>query len=191
MVDKKNDLYLHNYQKIHYSLQFLCLFYFSSPSICHSDSDLSDGSRKYSPSSETSVETQRACGKRDIIIKHENLHAFIHMQSHTQIGAHAHKLADSAGNWLTHFTNVLPDVLFKVFCHTNKRLIIWTTVSVCIFLHFLCCYRRRKQLFTHQLIHFFPPLFSPPACLSQEASPRRTPLCVTIMASAARRKCSG
>lgn len=115
----------------------------------------------------------------------------IHMQSHTQIGAHAHKLADSAGNWLTHFTNVLPDVLFKVFCHTNKRLIIWTTVSVCIFLHFLCCYRRRKQLFTHQLIHFFPPLFSPPACLSQEASPRRTPLCVTIMASAARRKCSG
>ncbi|XP_077390172.1 capping protein, Arp2/3 and myosin-I linker protein 3-like isoform X3 [Festucalex cinctus] len=33
-----------------------------APSICHSDSDLSDGSRKYSPSSETSVETQRACG---------------------------------------------------------------------------------------------------------------------------------
>ncbi|XP_020348384.1 capping protein, Arp2/3 and myosin-I linker protein 3 isoform X3 [Oncorhynchus kisutch] len=33
-----------------------------SPSICHSDSDLSEGSRKYSPSSETSVETQRACG---------------------------------------------------------------------------------------------------------------------------------
>uniref|UniRef100_A0A8C5ES93 Capping protein, Arp2/3 and myosin-I linker protein 3-like n=1 Tax=Gouania willdenowi TaxID=441366 RepID=A0A8C5ES93_GOUWI len=32
------------------------------PSICHSDSDLSEGSRKYSPSSETSVETQRACG---------------------------------------------------------------------------------------------------------------------------------
>uniref|UniRef100_A0A8B9LBL4 CARMIL C-terminal domain-containing protein n=1 Tax=Astyanax mexicanus TaxID=7994 RepID=A0A8B9LBL4_ASTMX len=34
----------------------------SSPSLCHSDSDLSDGSRKYSPSSDTSVETQRACG---------------------------------------------------------------------------------------------------------------------------------
>lgn len=34
-----------------------------SPSICHSDSDLSEGSRKYSPSSETSLETQRACGK--------------------------------------------------------------------------------------------------------------------------------
>ncbi|XP_077463787.1 capping protein, Arp2/3 and myosin-I linker protein 3-like isoform X1 [Stigmatopora argus] len=33
-----------------------------APSICHSDSDLSDGSRKYSPSSETSVESQRACG---------------------------------------------------------------------------------------------------------------------------------
>uniref|UniRef100_A0A3Q2NNB3 Capping protein, Arp2/3 and myosin-I linker protein 3-like n=1 Tax=Fundulus heteroclitus TaxID=8078 RepID=A0A3Q2NNB3_FUNHE len=33
-----------------------------APSICHSDSDLSDGSRKYSPSSESSVETQRACG---------------------------------------------------------------------------------------------------------------------------------
>ncbi|KAG8003445.1 Capping protein, partial [Nibea albiflora] len=36
--------------------------YSLSPSICHSDSDLSEGSRKYSPSSETSVETQRACG---------------------------------------------------------------------------------------------------------------------------------
>ncbi|KAM6963029.1 capping protein, Arp2/3 and myosin-I linker protein 3-like [Aplochiton taeniatus] len=33
-----------------------------APSICHSDSDLSEGSRKYSPSSETSVETQKACG---------------------------------------------------------------------------------------------------------------------------------
>eukprot|EP00064_Thunnus_orientalis_P005009 superscaffoldBa00000475_g5022 len=33
-----------------------------APSICHSDSDLSEGSRKYSPSSEASVETQRACG---------------------------------------------------------------------------------------------------------------------------------
>uniref|UniRef100_A0AAY4D1R9 Capping protein regulator and myosin 1 linker 3 n=1 Tax=Denticeps clupeoides TaxID=299321 RepID=A0AAY4D1R9_9TELE len=33
-----------------------------APSICQSDSDLSDGSRKYSPSSDTSVETQRACG---------------------------------------------------------------------------------------------------------------------------------
>ncbi|XP_072534764.1 capping protein, Arp2/3 and myosin-I linker protein 3-like isoform X2 [Salminus brasiliensis] len=33
-----------------------------APSLCHSDSDLSDGSRKYSPSSDTSVETQRACG---------------------------------------------------------------------------------------------------------------------------------
>ncbi|KAM4574530.1 capping protein, Arp2/3 and myosin-I linker protein 3-like isoform 2-T2 [Fundulus diaphanus] len=33
-----------------------------APSICHSDSDLSEGSRKYSPSSESSVETQRACG---------------------------------------------------------------------------------------------------------------------------------
>lgn len=40
-------------------LFFLCC----SPSICHSDSDLSEGSRKYSPSSETSLETQRACGK--------------------------------------------------------------------------------------------------------------------------------
>ncbi|KAM9479332.1 capping protein, Arp2/3 and myosin-I linker protein 3-like isoform 2-T2 [Salvelinus alpinus] len=33
-----------------------------APSICHSDSELSEGSRKYSPSSETSMETQRACG---------------------------------------------------------------------------------------------------------------------------------
>ncbi|XP_035385061.1 capping protein, Arp2/3 and myosin-I linker protein 3-like [Electrophorus electricus] len=33
-----------------------------APSLCHSDSELSDGSKKYSPSSDTSVETQRACG---------------------------------------------------------------------------------------------------------------------------------
>lgn len=137
-----------NNQKINDSLQCLCFFYLRSPSICHSDSDLSEGSRKYSPSSETSVETQRACGKRDIIIKHRNLHTCIHVQSHTQTGAHEHKLADSRGSWLTHFANGLPDVLFKVLCHTNKRLIIWTNVSVCIFLHFFSCYCRRKQLFS-------------------------------------------
>ncbi|KAG7455045.1 hypothetical protein MATL_G00252290 [Megalops atlanticus] len=33
-----------------------------APSICRSEGDVSDGSRKFSPSSETSVETQRACG---------------------------------------------------------------------------------------------------------------------------------
>lgn len=44
--------------------QRLCSFHPRSPSICHSDSDLSDSSRKYSPSSEASVETQRACGKK-------------------------------------------------------------------------------------------------------------------------------
>uniref|UniRef100_H3DJT8 Capping protein regulator and myosin 1 linker 3 n=1 Tax=Tetraodon nigroviridis TaxID=99883 RepID=H3DJT8_TETNG len=43
---------------INYALSRICC----SPSICHSDSDLSEGSRKYSPSSETSLETQRACG---------------------------------------------------------------------------------------------------------------------------------
>uniref|UniRef100_A0A8C9TDK0 Capping protein regulator and myosin 1 linker 3 n=1 Tax=Scleropages formosus TaxID=113540 RepID=A0A8C9TDK0_SCLFO len=33
-----------------------------SPSICVSQGDLADGNRKFSPNSETSVETQRACG---------------------------------------------------------------------------------------------------------------------------------
>ncbi|KAG5849766.1 hypothetical protein ANANG_G00075190 [Anguilla anguilla] len=33
-----------------------------APSVCHSEGDASEGSRKVSPSSETSVETQRACG---------------------------------------------------------------------------------------------------------------------------------
>lgn len=75
---KKNDLYVSSNQKINDSLQYLCFFYLCSPPICHSDSDLSEGSRKYSPSSETSVETQRACGKRDIIIKHGNFHTCIH-----------------------------------------------------------------------------------------------------------------
>lgn len=43
-----------------------------SPSICHSDSDLSEGSRKYSPSSETSLETQRACGKAQTCRTHSH-----------------------------------------------------------------------------------------------------------------------
>lgn len=62
------------YQKRNHFLHIASFFYVCSPSICHSDSDLSEGSRKYSPSSETSVETQRACGKTDIIIKRGNLH---------------------------------------------------------------------------------------------------------------------
>ncbi|KAI1901287.1 hypothetical protein AGOR_G00032760 [Albula goreensis] len=33
-----------------------------APSICRADGEISDGGRKFSPSSETSVETQRACG---------------------------------------------------------------------------------------------------------------------------------
>ncbi|KAI2667766.1 Capping protein, Arp2/3 and myosin-I linker protein 3 [Labeo rohita] len=37
------------------------LFFFS-PSIFHADGDVTDGNRKFSPSSESSVETQRACG---------------------------------------------------------------------------------------------------------------------------------
>lgn len=65
-------------QKMNDSVQYLCLFYLCSPSICHSDSDLSEGSRKYSPSSETSVETQRACGKRDITVKHGHSHTRTH-----------------------------------------------------------------------------------------------------------------
>uniref|UniRef100_A0A8C1NBS5 Capping protein regulator and myosin 1 linker 3 n=1 Tax=Cyprinus carpio TaxID=7962 RepID=A0A8C1NBS5_CYPCA len=39
----------------------LSLFFFS-PSIFHADGDVTDGNLKFSPSSESSVETQRACG---------------------------------------------------------------------------------------------------------------------------------
>lgn len=167
-----------NNQKIDYSLQRLCFFYLCSPSICHSDSDLSEGSRKYSPSSETSVETQRACGKRDIIIKHGNLHTCMHVQSHTQIGAHEHKLADSRGSWLTHFTNGLPDVLFKVLCHTNKRLIIWTNVSVCIFLHFFLLLSPKEAAVHINSFIFFPSLvFSPRLPLSGGFSETYSALC--------------
>lgn len=41
------------------------LFFFS-PSIFHADGDVTDGNLKFSPSSESSVETQRACGERNI-----------------------------------------------------------------------------------------------------------------------------
>lgn len=64
---KRTDLY---YWKRNYFLQPQFPFYLHSPSICHSDSDLSDGSKKYSPSSETSVETQRACGKERLSLQY-------------------------------------------------------------------------------------------------------------------------
>lgn len=63
---KKKDLYVSANQQTNDSSQRRCFFHPGSPSICHSDSDLSDGSRKYSPCSETSVETQRACGKKTL-----------------------------------------------------------------------------------------------------------------------------
>uniref|UniRef100_A0A8C6S9N6 Capping protein regulator and myosin 1 linker 3 n=1 Tax=Neogobius melanostomus TaxID=47308 RepID=A0A8C6S9N6_9GOBI len=52
----------HVVNHINYALSRIFNNSIFAPSICHSDSDLSEGSRKYSPSSETSVETQRACG---------------------------------------------------------------------------------------------------------------------------------
>ncbi|XP_029988254.1 capping protein, Arp2/3 and myosin-I linker protein 3-like isoform X2 [Sphaeramia orbicularis] len=52
----------HVVSHINYALSRIFNNSIFAPSICHSDSDLSEGSRKYSPSSETSVETQRACG---------------------------------------------------------------------------------------------------------------------------------
>lgn len=57
------------------------------------------------------------------------------MCRHTHI--HAQHLAHSRGSWFALFTNDLPDVLYKLPCRTNKRLIIWTNVSVCMFLSFL------------------------------------------------------
>ncbi|XP_033820575.2 capping protein, Arp2/3 and myosin-I linker protein 3-like isoform X2 [Periophthalmus magnuspinnatus] len=52
----------HVVNHINYALSRIFNNSIFAPSICHSDSDLSEGSKKYSPSSETSVETQRACG---------------------------------------------------------------------------------------------------------------------------------
>ncbi|KAM7410361.1 hypothetical protein PAMA_001685 [Pampus argenteus] len=74
----------HVVSHINYALSRIFNNSIFAPSICHSDSDLSEGSRKYSPSSETSVETQRACGKGVIIIEYENLHTRMHMQRHTR-----------------------------------------------------------------------------------------------------------
>ncbi|XP_063058129.1 capping protein, Arp2/3 and myosin-I linker protein 3-like [Engraulis encrasicolus] len=52
----------HMISHVNYALSRIFNNSIFAPSICQSDSDLSDGSRKYSPSSDTSVETQRACG---------------------------------------------------------------------------------------------------------------------------------
>lgn len=152
------------------------MFLLCSPSICHSDSDLSEGSRKYSPSSETSVETQRACGKTDIIIKHGNLHTCIHMQSHTQRVTHANSLAELTGSRLTPFINGLPDVLFKVLCHTNKRLIIWKNGLVCIFPLFSPVIAEGSSCSHHLRLkkNFF---FFSPGCLSGGFSETYAALC--------------
>lgn len=53
------------------------LFFFS-PSIFHADGDVTDGNRKFSPSSESSVETQRACGEGNI----STYSSCIHTQAH-------------------------------------------------------------------------------------------------------------
>lgn len=143
-------------------------FYFHpcSPSICHSDSDLSEGSRKYSPSSETSVETQRACGKGGIAVL-----TGIFQCTHTHRGA-----STLAGRlerkWRTsQMLSQMSVTHIKEWLFGQIRLLfpLWM-----------------RQLFVLSEIQFLSPVF-----LSQEDSRKPTPLCVTIMASAARRKCSG
>lgn len=169
----KGDLYKGGCQKVHACLQCLWSFYVGSPSICHSDSDLSEGSRKYSPSSETSVETQRACGKTDLLIKHV-LSAVL-------------CLAGWKRTWHLGLANAPPDVQLKAVVQTKDRST--RGMHACEFAPILC----QKQLLVSSLtpLFCFPLLFSSPVCVSQEASRRPMPLCVTIMASAARRKCSG
>lgn len=81
-------------------------FCLRSPSICHSDSDLSEGSRKYSPSSETSLETQRACGKA------ETRH-FPHVHTHP----------------VTYSSKILSVTYFIKPSHRNRRLFIWTNMA--------------------------------------------------------------
>lgn len=86
-----------NKKKKKNELSVLCC----SPSICHSDSDLSEGSRKYSPSSETSLETQRACGKAQTWRTH----------------SHASKKNASS-------------ILYQAVSHRNGRSFIWTNNSL-------------------------------------------------------------
>lgn len=142
-----------------------------SPSICHSDSDLSEGSRKYSPSSETSLETQRACGKA------ETCH-FPHIHTHPVTLPSKKKCVTSS----------IKPSLTEIGDYSSGQ----TRPFTPIFFPFLSLQKEAAAL-----IYVFPFFFLslvlclPPACLSQEASQRRTPLCATIMASAARRKCSG
>lgn len=142
-------------------------FCLRSPSICHSDSDLSEGSRKYSPSSETSLETQRACGKA------EERH-FAHVHTHPD----------------TYASQILCVISFIKPSHRNRIIHLDKHGLSLLFFHF--CHCRRKQLLSSICSLFLSlVLCLPPARLSQEASQRRTPLSATIMASAARRKCSG
>lgn len=85
------------------------------------------------------------------------------------------------------FPNLLSQMLFVKWFFTKI-----VDRSISRRLHFYFLPSQRKQLFTSTHCPWFVSCFFPlPAWIIQEASQRRTRLCVTIMASAARRKCSG
>lgn len=102
-------------------LPYSVFLYPCSPSICHSDSDLSEGSRKYSPSSETSVETQRACGKRDVIIKHRHLHTCIPTHTHTEGQGQMHATWRSQEDTGSHTSQMVFQMFFLSCSATQTK----------------------------------------------------------------------
>lgn len=146
-------------QKMNDSVQYLCLFYLCSPSICHSDSDLSEGSRKYSPSSETSVETQRACGKR----RYRQTWPF------PRTHAHGDTFCQAEEELSLRASHTFSQILHKNSDESDER----------VLPHLLPCCYRRKQLLTSTHSCFFPPLlfFRPRPPLSGGFSETYSALC--------------
>lgn len=100
------------------------------------------------------METQRACGKRHIIIKHGTLHALGQTHTHSQRHVHTNWQTQEEVGWRAP-QMLPPDVLSKVLCHPNKRLIIWTNVF-CVHSPPLALLLSPKEAAVrHRLIHSF------------------------------------
>lgn len=115
-------------------------FCLRSPSICHSDSDLSEGSRKYSPSSETSLETQRACGKAET-------RYFPHVHTHP----------------VAYASKILCVTSFIKPSHRTRRLFIWTNMAfhsfffICVIAEGSSCSHLHVPCFCLLFCVFLPP----------------------------------
>ncbi len=125
----------------------------------------------------------------------ETLSSNIGICTHAYTCSHTHRQGHMNTNWQiqeevgSHTLQMVSQMFFLKCSVTQIKDWLFGQMFLCAFSSIFSPAIAEGSSCSHS---FFPPLlFFPPACLSQEASQRHTPLCATIMASAARRKCSG